>query len=478
MPALEDISTFNFSSDHEDDDEMAVMNNLDTTIQVSPTLTIRIHKDRPIKQVIRDLHSATQTRNMSKNLEEHEFITTIHQRTNHKDLQNCLFACFLSQEEPKKVIHALKDPSWIEATQEELLQFKLQEFWTLVDLPYGKRAIGTKWVFWNKKDEIDFVVYKMDVKSAFIYGKIEKEVYVCQPLGFKDPDIPDKVGKIDKTLFIIRYKDDILLVQVYDDDIIFGSTKKELCNAFEMMMHEKFQMSSIGELTFFIGLQVKQKQDRIFISQDKYVDEILKKYGFSELKNASTLMETQKRLSRMKMVKKYLNGHPKLGLWYPKDSPFDLVAYTDNDYAGATLDKKSTTGGFEQIVDFLHANPIKHALTVNPTVYTSCIEQFWATIKAKTVNMEVQLQALVDGKKVIITQFTIRIDLQLEDAKGVDCLPNATIFKQLTLMRVGKDFSGRETPLFPTMMVQAPEEMGEDKAVNEDMDCNNPIFDI
>ncbi|GKB95161.1 putative ribonuclease H-like domain-containing protein [Tanacetum coccineum] len=237
--------------------------------------------------------------------------------------------------ESKKVIHALKNPSWIEAMQEELLQFKLQEVWTLVDLPIRKRAIGSKWIFRNKNnerrivirnkarlvaqgytqeemidyDEVfapvarietirlflayasfkDFVVYQMDVKSVFLYGKIEKEVYVCQPPGFEDPDFPDRVykvekalygldqaprdwyetlstylldngfqrGKIDKTLFIKRYKGDILLVQVYVDDIIFGSTKKELCIAFEKLMHEKFQMSSMGELTFFLGLQVK-----------------------------------------------------------------------------------------------------------------------------------------------------------------------------------------------------------------------------
>ncbi|GJR93092.1 putative ribonuclease H-like domain-containing protein [Tanacetum coccineum] len=304
--------------DDEDDGAEADMNNLDTTIQVSPIPTTRIHKDHPLDQVIGDLQSATQTRKMSKNLKEHGFVSTIQQRTNHKDLQNCLFACFLSQEEPKKVIHALKDPSWIEAMQEELLQFKLQEVWTLVDLPNGKRAIGTKWVFRNKKDERgivirnkarlvaqgytqeegidydevfapvarieairlflayasfkDFVVYQMDVKSAFLYGKIEEEVYVCQPPGFEDPDFPDRVykvekalyglhqaprawyetlstylldngfqrGKIDKTLFIKRHKGDILLVQVYVDDIIFGSTKKELCNAFEKLMHEKF----------------------------------------------------------------------------------------------------------------------------------------------------------------------------------------------------------------------------------------------
>ncbi|GKF25626.1 putative ribonuclease H-like domain-containing protein [Tanacetum coccineum] len=169
--------------------------------------------------------------------------------------------------------------------QDELLQFKVQKVWTLVDLPYGKRAIGTKWVYRNKKDERvarieairlflayalfkDFVVYQMDVKSAFLYGKIEEEVYVCQTLGFKDPEFSDRVykvekalyglhqaprawyetlstyllengfqrGTIDKTLFIKKFKGDILLVQVYVNDIIFGSTKKELCIEFEKLM--------------------------------------------------------------------------------------------------------------------------------------------------------------------------------------------------------------------------------------------------
>ncbi|GJY62506.1 putative ribonuclease H-like domain-containing protein [Tanacetum coccineum] len=429
MHAMEDVSILDFSSDDEDIGAKADMNNMDITIQVSPIITIRIHKDHPLDQVIRDLQSETQTRKMSKNFGR---------------------------------------------TWEELLQFKLQEVWTLVDLPNGKRAIGTKWVFRNKKDERgivirnkarlvaqgytqeegidydevfapvarieairlfltyasfkDFVVYQMDVKSAFLYGKIEEEVYVCQPLGFEDPDFPDRVykvekalyglhqaprawyetlstylldngfqrGKIDKTLFIKRHKGDcdILLVQVYVDDIIFGSTKKELCIAFEKLMHEKFQMSSMGELTFFLGLQVKQKKDGIFISQDKYIAEILKKFRFIEVKTASTLMETQKPLLKdedgeevdvhiyrsmigslmyltssrpnimlvvcacaryqvnlkvshlhaVKRIFRYLKGQPRLGLWYPKDYPFDLVAYTDSDYAGASLDMKSTTG--------------------------------------------------------------------------------------------------------------------------------------
>ncbi|GKB82232.1 putative ribonuclease H-like domain-containing protein [Tanacetum coccineum] len=286
MPALEDVSIFDFLRDDEDDGAEADMNNLDITIQVSPIPTTRIHKDHPLDQVIGDLQSATQTRKMSKNLKEHGFVSTIQQRTNHKDLQNCLFACFLSQEEPKKVIHALKDPSWIEAMQEELLQFKLQEVWTLVDLPNGKRAIGSKWVFRNKKDEKgivirnksmywllkDFVVYQMDVKSVFLYGKIEEEVYVCQPPGFEDPNFPDRVYKVEKALYRLHqaprawYKGDILL------------------------------MSSMGELTFFLGLQVKQKKDGIFISQDKYVVEILKKFRFTEVKTASTPIETQKPL--------------------------------------------------------------------------------------------------------------------------------------------------------------------------------------
>ncbi|GJZ55960.1 putative ribonuclease H-like domain-containing protein, partial [Tanacetum coccineum] len=380
MPSLEDVSIFNFSRDDEDDGAVADMNNLDTTIQVSPNPTTRIHKDHPLNQVIGDLQLATQTRKMSKNLEEHGFVSTIQQRTNHKDLQNCLFACFLSQEEPKRI-----------------------------------EAIRL------------FLAYQMDVKSAFLYKKIEEEVYVCQPSGFKDPNFPDRVykvekalygihqaprawyetlstylldnrflrGKIDKTLFIKRYKGNILLVQVYVVDIIFSSTKKELCIAFEKLMHEKFQMSSMGELTFFLGLQVKQMKDGIFISQDKYVAKILKKFRFIEVKTASTPMETQKPLLKdedgeevdvhlyrsmidslmyltssrpdimfaicvcaryqvnpkvshlyaVKRIFKYLKGQPKLGLWYPKDSLFDLVAYTNSDYARASLDRKSTTGG-------------------------------------------------------------------------------------------------------------------------------------
>nr|GEV10144.1 putative ribonuclease H-like domain-containing protein [Tanacetum cinerariifolium] len=203
-----------------------------------------------------------------------------------------------------------------------------------------------------------FMVYQMDVKSAFLYETIEEEVYVYQPLGIEDPDYPDKVykvvkalyglhqaprawyetlanyllengfyrGKIDQTLFIKRQKGDILLVQVYVDDIIFGSANKDLCKAFEKLMKDKFQISSMSELTFFLGLQVKQKEDGIFISQDKYVAEILRKFGLTDGKSASIPIDIEK------LLLKDPDGE-------------DVDVHTYSDYTGASLDRKSTTGG-------------------------------------------------------------------------------------------------------------------------------------
>ncbi|GJT72929.1 putative ribonuclease H-like domain-containing protein [Tanacetum coccineum] len=251
----------------------------------------------------------------------------------------------------------------------------------------------------------------------------------------------------------------IQLYQVYVDDIIFGSTKNELCFAFEKLMHEKFQMSSMGELTFFLGLQVHQKKDGIFICQDKYVVEILKKFGFIEVKNASTPMETQKPLQEVdvhmyrsmigslmyltssrpdimfvvcayaryqvnlkishlhavKRIFRYLKGQPKLGLWYPKDSPFNLVAYTDSDYAGASLDRKSTTGGCQ----FLGCRLISWQCKKQTVVANSTTEaEYVAAIQVKTINGEAQLHALVDDKKIIVTKSSVRRDLQLADEEG------------------------------------------------------------
>nr|GEV56226.1 putative ribonuclease H-like domain-containing protein [Tanacetum cinerariifolium] len=228
MPNLEDLS-----HDADDVGAEANINNLESIISVSLIPTTRIHKDHPTSQIIGDMSSTTQTRSMARIVRDQGGILQMFS----EDFHTCMFACFLSQEEPKQVHQALKDPSWIEAMQEELLQFKMQKV----------RAIGTKWVYRNKKDErgivirnkarlvaqghtqeegidykevfapvarieairmflayasfMGFLMYQMDVKSAFLYGTIEEEVYVCQPPGFEDLENPDKVYKVVKALY-------------------------------------------------------------------------------------------------------------------------------------------------------------------------------------------------------------------------------------------------------------------------------------
>nr|GEW21323.1 putative ribonuclease H-like domain-containing protein [Tanacetum cinerariifolium] len=380
------------------------ISNISTTYHIPTTPNTRIHKDYSLDNVIGDMQSGVQTRRMT--------VTTDEQRTQ-KDYQ-CIKRSSMGRS------NARRTPA----------------------------VSSTK----------GFLVYQMDIKSAFLYRRIEEEVYVFQPLGFEDPDYPDKVYnvekalyglhqaprawyetlakylldngfhkvKIDQTLFIKRQKEDIMLVQVYVDDIIFGSNKKELCTEFEKLMHDKLQMSSIGELTFFLGLQVKQKSDGIFISQDKYVNEILRKFKYADVKPASNPMDKEKALL--------------------KDSDGDDC-------------KKKTV------------------------VATS-------TIKAEYVAAASccgQLNATVDGQDKTITEASVRRHLKLVDADGISTLPTTKIFKQLALMGYGtnsdkvtfqkgltqkvfskmkreyKGFSRVETALFPTMLVNEQLSQGEGK---------------
>ncbi|GJT17743.1 putative ribonuclease H-like domain-containing protein [Tanacetum coccineum] len=452
IPALEDIyqnPTDGIFTNSSYDDEGAVVDftNLESVVNVSHIPTSRIHFINSSTLILGDPKSAVQTRSkVSKSSGAHAFVSYVQKqrRNNHKDFQHCLFACFLSQNEPKKISEALEDESWVDAMQEELLQFKIQKVWILVDLPYGKKAIGTKWVYRNKKDErgvvvrnkarlvaqghrqeegidydevfapmarieairiflafasyMGFIVYQMDVKSAFLYGKIDEEVYVSQPPGFLDPKYPQKVykvvkalyglhqaprawyatlstfllkngyrrGTIDKTLFLKKDKHDIILVQVYVDDIIFGSTKKSWCDEFEALMKSRFQMSSMGELTFFLGLQtasipiethkplVKDKEAsdvdvhlyRSMIGSLMYLTASRPDIMFAVCA-CSRFQVTPKtsHLSAVKRIFRYLKGKPKLGLEYPRVSSFDLEAYSDSDYTGANLDRKSIIGG-------------------------------------------------------------------------------------------------------------------------------------
>ncbi|GJU17928.1 retrotransposon protein, putative, unclassified [Tanacetum coccineum] len=318
MPNLEDASDtlpndgiFNRAYDDDEDvGAVADFNNMDNTIAVSPIPTLRIHKDHPKGQILGDPTSAVQTRGKIQKASsaQQALVSYIHKqnRTNHKDHQNCLFACFLSQEEPKTISQALQDESWVEAMQEELLQFKLQKVWVLVDLPYGKKVIGTKWVFRNKRDErsivvknkarlvaqgfrqeegidydevfapvarieairlflafasyMGFTVYQMDVKSAFLYGTIEEEVYVHQPPGFVDPAHPNKVYKVIKALYGLH------------------------------------QAPRAWYETLSSFLMENLSRRKRSLKNDKYVADILKKFDFLSIRTTTTPIESNKPL--------------------------------------------------------------------------------------------------------------------------------------------------------------------------------------
>ncbi|KAK6162167.1 hypothetical protein DH2020_002008 [Rehmannia glutinosa] len=193
--------------------------------------------------------------------------------------------------------------------QEELNQFERNDVWELVPRPPSQTIIGTKWVFRNKRQ-------------------------------------------------------DCLLVQIYVDDIIFGATNDSLCKKFSKLMQGEFEMSMIGELNFFLGLQIKQCQEGIYISQSKYTKELLKKFGIEEGRTVSTPMATNVKIDKdekvgvcarfqsapkeshmtaAKRILRYLKGCQEVGLWYPKEDRFKLIGYSDSDYAGCRVDRKSTS---------------------------------------------------------------------------------------------------------------------------------------
>ncbi|KAK9071706.1 hypothetical protein SSX86_008135 [Deinandra increscens subsp. villosa] len=387
----------------------------------------RVGKNHPMENIIGDLSAPVLTR--SKSI----------------DANICLDAAYLSQEVPTKINYALEDESWVEAMQEELnkkddrgiviknkarlvAQGYTQEEGIDYDEVFAPVArLEAIRIFLAYAAFKNFLVFQMDVKCAFLYGLLEQDVYVKQPPGFEDPHYPNKVcklikalyglkqaprtwyetlsnyllvngykrGAIDKTLFEKSDGKDTLMVQIYVDDIIFGKSSAALCKEFEGLMQSKFEMSSMGELNFFLGLQVKQTANGIFLNQSKYIQDMLKRFDMQSVSTSRTPISTSHKLhsdlsgkpvdvhlyremigsllyltasrpdimfsvclcyryqcqpkeSHMLAVKRifrYLKGQPKLGLWYPKNSDFSFKAYTDSDYAGCNLDKKSTSGG-------------------------------------------------------------------------------------------------------------------------------------
>ncbi|GJZ02639.1 putative ribonuclease H-like domain-containing protein [Tanacetum coccineum] len=405
IPVLDDIYEHHTdgiftNSSYDYEGAVADFTNLETVVNVSLIPTSRIHSIHPSTLILRDPQLAVQTRSkVTKSFGAHAF--------------------------------------------EELLQFKIQKVWILIGLPYGNKAIGTKWVYRNKKNErgvvvrnkarlvaqghrqeegidydevfapvarieairiflafssyMGFIVYQMDVKSAFLYGKIDEEVYVSQPPGFLDPKYPQKVykvvkalyglhqaprdwyttlstfllkngyrrGTIHKTLFIKKDKHDIILVQVYVDDIIFGSTKKSWCDEFEALMKEilkKFEFVNVKTASTPIKTQKPLVKDeeashvdvhlyRSMIGSLMYLTASRPDIMFAvcACSRFQVTPETS-HLSVVKRIFRYLKGKPKLGLWYPRVSSFDLEANSDSDYARANLDRKSTTGDVEYVV--------------------------------------------------------------------------------------------------------------------------------
>nr|KAJ0204523.1 hypothetical protein LSAT_V11C500235470 [Lactuca sativa] len=425
------------------------------SVSISPeSASVIEHRDHPVNRIIGNIHDGVRTRSSILN-------------------NFCMYVNFVSMILPDKVHTALQDADWIKAMQEELNEFKRHNVWTLVPRPSGKSITGTRWVYRNKVDKdgiitrnkarlvaqgftqiesidygetfapvarieairlflayasyMNFIVYQMDVKTAFLHGVLEEEVFLNQPPGFVDKDHPDYVyrldkavyglkqaprawyetltsyllengyrrGAIDNTLFIKNKGSNMVLVQIYVDDIIFGSPNETLSKEFAEIMSQRFEMSMMGKMTFFLGLEVQQQKTGISICQSKYISDLLVKYSLSDCKPASTpVSKTDKlhadptgtdvnhslyrgmigsllyltasrpdimfgtilyarfqpnpkesHLMAVKRIFRYLKGTQNLALWYPRDSAFELYGYTDSDYAGCNLDKKSTSGG-------------------------------------------------------------------------------------------------------------------------------------
>nr|GEY36956.1 hypothetical protein [Tanacetum cinerariifolium] len=340
------------------------------------------------------------------------------------DPEMCMYALTVSTTEPKNIKEAMADSAWIE---EEGIDFE-------VSFAPVARLEAVR-IFIAYEAHKSFPVYQMDVKTAFLNGPQKEEVYVAQPDGFVDPDHPEKVyrirkslyglkkalrawynelskfltskgftkGTIDPTLFTIRYEEEILLVQIYIDDIIFGSTNPKYTKRFEKLMHNRFETSLIGEMKFFLGLQIHQSPHGIFINQAKYTLKILHKHSIEKGQSIGTPMATkpkldadlsrnpvdqtdyhskigslmyltssrpdivqsvcfcaryqsrptEKHLKEVKRIFRYLRCTINMGLWYPKGSSFDLTTFPDVDHVGCIDTRKSTSGGIQFLCDKL-----------------------------------------------------------------------------------------------------------------------------
>ncbi|GJZ19957.1 retrovirus-related pol polyprotein from transposon TNT 1-94 [Tanacetum coccineum] len=319
----------------------------------------------------------------------------------HEQALFCYYDAFLTVVEPKTYKDALTQTCWIEAMQEELNEFERPEGIDFVESFAPVARLEAIRIFLAFAAHMNMVVYQMDVKTAFLNGNLREEVYVSQLDGFVDKDNPNYVyklkkalyglkqaphvwydmlssflisqdfskGLVDPTLFIRREGKELLLVQIYVDDIIFAASTPELCDLFAKIMCSKFKMSMMGKISFFLGLQISQSPRGIFINQSKYALESLKKYGFDscdpvdtpmveksnldEDKEGKAARPTEKHLITVKRIFRYLKGTVHRGLWYPKDSSIALTAFADADHAGCQDTRHSTSGSIQLLGDRL-----------------------------------------------------------------------------------------------------------------------------
>ncbi|GJW46718.1 retrovirus-related pol polyprotein from transposon TNT 1-94 [Tanacetum coccineum] len=305
-------------------------NNLPIEVAVSPIPTLRIHNIHPQSQILGDPKSSVQTRSRVKQTSGAHAL-----------------------EEPKKISEALKDDSWVEAMQEELN--KRDERGVVVRNKARLVAQGHRQEEGIDYDEVFAPVARIEAISAFLYGTIDEEVYVSQPPGFVDPDHPKKVYKVVKALYGLhqalrvwyatistfleehgyRKADFIKPLETNHNDIIFGSTRKSWCDKFEALrmddfivfhdMLKKFDLASVKTV-------ITPMETKMALTKDEEADDV-------------DVTPKTSHLNAVKRIFKYLKGKPNLGLWYPRESSFDLEAFSDSDYARANLDRKSTTGG-------------------------------------------------------------------------------------------------------------------------------------
>nr|GEV53183.1 reverse transcriptase domain-containing protein [Tanacetum cinerariifolium] len=448
IPALENIYDHSrdgifTSASYEDEGVVADFTILETTVIVSPIPTSRIHSIHPTTQILKDPTSAVQTRS--------------------KVNKSSGARAFVYRNKKDEIGVVVRNKARLVAQghrQEEGIDY--DEVFALV------ARIEAIRIFLDFASYMGFIVYQMDVKSAFLYGKIDEED-----------------------------KKDIILVQVYVDGIIFGSTKKSWCDKFEALMKNRFHMSSMGKLTFILGLQVKKKEDGIFISRDKYVAEILKKFDFLSVKTSSTPIETKKpllkdeeaadvdvhfyrsmigsllyltysranimyavcaystfhvtpktlHLQAMKRIFRHLKGQPKLGFWYPRKSAFDLEAYSDRDYAGANLDRKSTTEGTcmsgRDQVKFHHDSPLSGGHTSDRAEGSLNLKELSA-LCTNLSNRVLALETVKDAQAKEILTFKAR-NKNLEKRCKPSILHHRTWLRSVSLLSKKKNLSKKES---------------------------------